>query len=539
MTKPTLRQLLQRWTLLPGGILLLALLAACGGGGGGGDPQPTPGGPTPVPTFDLNSRMSDTRSAEVGVDGDDAVLAWIAPGSNPGTLASSDSGQLVLLRANGQSQVALDLPDGTTRVQPCGDRATSSDGRYFAFLAGNEVNPSLYVMDGQGTPNAVGTVSALTCLGGGTFQFSPDGSRFGYISYPAQSSGDFDGGTLRVHTTSSREQAFSYDNVAAFDLFESRAAFISFFLNNQNQATEAAVFVWSGDTPDEISTIYAGDNCRFTSAATAFSTENTLVVMMGRRCSSGTSWELHTIDIAARQDTLALSGTANGGYFNGSRSNNLHPAPDGSTVFYTIPNGVGQNIVNLRATPLVNPVESADVMTSAIMPRLGQSVYAMNVNAFPVVSPDGRWLAVVDSDNSSLNVFDLNQPDVPPINIPAGDSGDTISSMTFTQDSSQLLFVAGGNNRADNSLFALPLAAGSENRVIRGRYTQVIAAPDGQTAAVSEWLSAEQGSSRDYLNVSLIGLANGTSAPLFRGADIIEGRVAEPRFVYLLAWRRG
>jgi hypothetical protein len=75
--------------------------------------------------------------------------------------------------------------------------------------------------------------------------------------------------------------------------------------------------------------------------------------------------------------------------------------------------------------------------------------------------------------------------------------------------------------------------------VIRGRYSQVVAAPDGESAAVTEWLSADQGTQRDYLNIVVVGLATGESASLFSGAILAEGRATDHRFAYLLAWRKG
>ncbi len=527
-------------------LLLFGALTACGGNSGSDTDNATavPAGPTPIPTFDPAARMTDTRTANVGVEADDAVLAWIAEGVAPGSQTADKPGQIVLLNAGGDARVVLDLPNGTTRVQACGERATSPDSRYFAFFVGSDSNGTLYLMDGRGVPAAVAEMNPVGCLGNGTFQYAPDGTRLGYIDFAADAlTSEFPSGTLKIHNTGDRAEASNFDNAATFDMVGGNVAFISFFNNNQGQATEAAIYLWASGEPDEIATLYADENCRFTSAGIAFTGADSLATLMGQRCAGqGTKWQLHTVDIAARRETLALSGTAGGGFASNSRTNTLFPATEGSSVFYTVPDGLQLNTVSIRTTPVENPAEGADLLTYLNMPRSSINIYGLTNNAFPHLSPDERWLALVNTTpngDSSFNVLDLNASDLPPITLPAGNRGDTISAIDFTGDSAQAVFIAGGNNKADNSLFSLDLATATDNRVIRGRYSQVVAAPDGESAAVTEWLSADAGTQRDYLNISIIGLATGESAPLFTGAIIAEGRATDHRFAYLLAWRKG
>ncbi|MBC7871744.1 MAG: hypothetical protein H7Y09_12950, partial [Chitinophagaceae bacterium] len=216
-------------------LVMLGLLAACGGNSGGDTDNVTavPAGPTPMPTFDPAVRMADTRAANVGVEADDAVLAWIAEGVAPGSQTADKPGQIVLLNAGGDARVMLDLPNGTTRVQACGERATSPDSRYFAFFVGNDTNGTLYLMDKRGVPESVAEMNPLGCLGNGTFQYAPDGTRLGYINFAADAlTSEFPSGTLKIHTTTDRAEAGSFENAASFDMQAQNVAFISFFNNN-------------------------------------------------------------------------------------------------------------------------------------------------------------------------------------------------------------------------------------------------------------------------------------------------------------------
>ena len=109
------------------------------------------------------------------------ILAWVGSGTGPDEHSISEPGQIVYLTSDGQIEVLFDLPQGTNRVIPCTEQATSPNGRHFAFYVGNETG-SLYQVDGADLPVEVDRgVSAMSCVGMGTFQYSPDSGRFGFI----------------------------------------------------------------------------------------------------------------------------------------------------------------------------------------------------------------------------------------------------------------------------------------------------------------------------------------------------------------------
>jgi hypothetical protein len=522
---------------------LAVLLAACGGSDG--TPEGQISGPTPEPTIDLAARGSNISGEEVGIGGDDRVLVWIGEGSAPGTQTNTNPGRLATINARGSIEIILELFAGTFRVLPCGDQATSSDGRYFAFFVGGD-DGSLYLMDGIRTPTAVTQMGAMGCGGGGWFRFSPDAERFAYIDFPPEAvSAALPTGVLYVHETGSRDSIAQFENAAAFDLSAGLLGFVSLFTDSQARATEAAVFLWERGDAVEVATLYAEDGCTFTSAQIAILTENRLAAVMGRRCNStGSGWMLYTIDVAEGRATLTLADRTTGAFYTEARTNTLFTSPDGGVLYYSLPDGLARSTAQFRQTAIDDIQPGENILTNAVMPRFSNRPYGISENAALKVSPDDRWLAVVTNtanNVAAINVVDLAAPDLPPITIPAGSPGDVISSMAFTADSQRLLYVAGGHSAADNSLFSLALDAesGDAVRVSRGRYWHVVASPDGGAAALSEWQVPEDRNEPDYLNLVVVSIANNQSATLFTGAELIEGEVENQLFVYPLAWRRG
>lgn len=520
------------------GIIAICVLAACGGSDSSRPSDPTPSTEANVQTFDL-------VSANTGLTENDRLLVWMAPGTEPGRQSVERPGRIALVDQRGRVEFVLDLTGGTTRVHACGEAATSPNGRYFAFYAGTE-NGTLYLVDGVRPPQRVADIRAAACVGNGSFRFTPNGERLGYIDFaPEAVNAPIATGMLYIHNSGSRQQNARFENVAAFDMQNDRTAFVSVYTNSQGEATEAALFIWrnNGD-PDEVTTLFPSTGCQFTSAGVSWAQNGLLAVLMGQRCGNGrgTGWTAYTVNPGERSATQRLSGSAVGGFFSESRTNLIAASPQGDALFFTVPDGLGRNTVGVRSVQLTADPAPQNRVSNGLMPRITARIYEPPATALPARSPDGRWLAITSNsanNDAAIHILDLHAPDLPPITLPAGSRGDTILALSFSQDSRRLLFVAGGSGINNNSLFSVDLNTGVDTRVIRGRYTQMVLSPDGSVAALSEWQIPSVARQPAYLNLMIVNLATNQSAALVQGARVTEGIVSDQHFVYPLAWRRG
>ncbi|MCA0458724.1 MAG: hypothetical protein LCI00_32520 [Chloroflexi bacterium] len=467
------------------------------------------------------------------------LLVWVAKGAAPGSQSASEPGQLAYLGSDGVAETVLELPAQVSRVESCGDTALSPDGSTYAFYVGLDKG-SLYAMHEGETPVKVSDVQALTCLGGGTFQYSPDGSQLGYISYEGDAAtSEFADGFLHIASTSDFSEVYSYENVTAFDLTETGAAFVSFFTNDQNEADEAAIMVWNGSGQQEVATLNpASDDCKFTSASIAGLADGKLLLVLGHRCKSGdttTNWQLYSVDPADRSATLAASASQPGAFASFARSNRIYLSPEGDQALFTVPDGITANTVGLKRVSVEN-LSLADVLDKQVV----AATYNGAPNAFPRVSPDGNWLtAVVTSPNgeNSLYVWSLTDPAVAPIMVSAGSTGDTVSSLAFTPDSSRLLAVVGGADTASNSLIAIETANGRDSRIARGHFGKGLTiSPDGSTVALLDWQIPSDTTQQPYTNLVSINLNDGSTTTLYTGADVVDGKVSNQRFAFPMTW---
>jgi WD40 repeat protein len=385
-------------------------------------------------------------------------------------------------------------------------------------------------------------VQALTCLGSGTFQYSPDGARIGYIAYEADAvDSEFADGFLHVVNSADQKEVLSYENVTAFDLSDDGAALVSFFTNDKNEADEAAVIWWDGSSMREVATLQpASEDCKFTSASVATLPDGKLLLVMGHRCKKGdtaTSWQLYSVNPTERSATLAASATQPGSFAAFARSNVIYVSPTGDQAYFTIPDGITANTVGLKRVNL-SDLSLSDVLDKQIV----MATYNGGANAFPRLSPDGKWLAAVitsPNNDNTLQIWNLADPSVAPITLSAGSTGDTVSGMEFTPDGSKLLAVVGGDKTANNSLIAVELASGRDLRVTRGHFGQGLAvSPDGNGIAVLDWQIPEDTKEPPYANLVAIEASTGAVTTLFAGADIQEGKVVNQRFAYPMLWRQ-
>jgi sugar lactone lactonase YvrE len=473
--------------------------------------------PTPTPT-----------AAPIQVSG---VLAWLGTGASP---AHATGGQIALIDRAGTIKPLMDVPNTAARVTACGDQATSPDGRYFAYYVGADAG-KLYVMDAAKAPVLIDDVSFLACLS--TFHFAPDSHRFAYIDYPSgATTSDYASGTLRLYATDTLQQAASFDHVVAYSLTNNGAMLVSFFNNSKAEADEADISLWDGTTVREIVTLVPTEpECRFTSAQIALAGSQ-LLALMGQRCTTGdgrTNWQLYTIDAAAGSATLIGTDAQPGAFVTFARTNNLYFAPNGSTAYFTVPDAVTGYTVAVASVSLSDYSINVPVDRQAVFPNFSGAP-----DAFPRLSPDGRWLAMVitspDNENQVL-ALDLNAPDASPVTAGAHSRGDVIPDMAFGPDNRYLYYIAGGG---DNSVFSLDLTDGTEKRLVRGNFAEGMAlAPDAKTVALLNLTHVDDPKQPGYINLVLADLATGSLTTLAPGADVADGKVTNLRFAYPLTWR--
>jgi len=471
------------------------------------------------------------------------LLVWVAKGGAPGKQTASEPGQLAYVNSNGAADTVLELPKGTSRVESCGDTPKSPDGKLYAFYVGQDKG-SLYVMRGSDKqPAKIGDVQALTCLGNGTFQYAPGSNRFGYISYEGDAAkSEFADGFLHVINSSDFTELYKYENVTAFDLTDNGAAFVSFFTNDKNEADEAAVIWWNGTSQQEVATLKpASEDCRFTSASVTVLPDGKLMLVLGHRCKKGdttTNWQLYSVNPSDKSATLAANASQKGAFAAYTRSNGIYLSPDGKQAVFTVPDGVTANTVGVKRVN-VSDLSIADVIDKEVV----TSTLNGTPNATPRVSPDGKWLAaVVTTPNAANNIYiwSLTDPSAAPIMVSAGSKGDIVSSMEFTPDSSRLLAVMGGDNKANNSLVSIEVASGRDSRVARGHFDKGLTiSADGSQAALLDWQIPEDTKQQPYLNLVSINLNDGSTATLYTGADIVDGKTANQRFAYPMAFVGG
>ena len=389
-------------------------------------------------------------------------------------------------------------------------------------------------------------VNSMACVGNGTAQFSPDSRYFAYLNF--NDNYRYDAAPvarLLIHDAETGEILANIENATGYQMQDNGASIVSLYFDSRNDAVEAAVQIWDGESLREISTIFADQNnrCSFQTASITALPDMRQAVLLGFRCARGpirdTQWQLHIVDPATRSATLAASGSTPGSYFPFTRTNQIFAGPDGRSVFFTVPDGLTNRSAGLL---------QVDLTSFAVNTFVERSVLTSSVTARPFVSGghalrssrDGRWLALVSVDpsgNTTLHAIDLSAPELLPIVLSAGGRGDTVSELLFAQDSTRLYYVAGGTDGGNNSLWMLDLITGSETRLKRGRYEQGTIAPDGSSLTL---INHEFINDNDipYQTLVRYDIDNDAQAILFVGANIVEGKVTDPRFAYPLAWLR-
>jgi len=488
--------------------------------------------------------ISNIYAQDVGIKDDEKLLVWIADAQRPGQQKAQEPGQLVWIDKDGNFDPFMDIPPQTTHVMSCGQSsALSSDGESLAFYVGANVG-TLHILRGTDSLFVVDTdFHAMGCTGNGTFEFFPDSSKFAYIDYDLKSlEGSYGNGTLRIYNNVTFEQIRNFDNVTNFDVEGNNVAYARFFANDRGEAIETAIVLWDGETDREVATLFAEADCVYNAANVKLLANGNIVAVMGHRCSTGdtrTNWQYYVIDPNNRTATQITQNAQDGRFFAFSRTNTIYASPDGTTTFFTIPDGITNHTVSLELVEMTGMSMTPVIQRNIIMPRYTTAPFA-DENHPTIQSPNGVWLSMVrnTADNdATLNLYDLSQPSLPPIELSAGARRDQIIEMEFTPDNNRLIYVAGGNNGNDNSLWGVDLASGNNFRIRRGKYGWGVISPDGGRIALMNWVPTE-GNKPPYATLVVVDIESTTETLLFQGGEVVNGDLTGVRFALPIAWRR-
>ncbi len=464
------------------------------------------------------------------------VLVWLEDGSSPAQSSPSVSGQVGFIDSAGEFTPLVEIPAQVSHVKPCG---TSADGTLFAFFAGGD-RGAIYLMRGQEAPVVMAEAAdGLVCTGWNGVRFAPDGKRIAYLDYEADArQSEFADGTLHIVGTNDLATQFRAEKVTAFDVNNSGAAWVSFFVNERGEADEAIIFWWEDGIERELVTLAPDEGCRYTSSSLGIAPDGNLLIVLGHRCRSGdtrTSWQVYSVDKATSSAILAEADFQAGQFAPYARTNNVIFSPEGNMAYFTVPDGITANTVGLRAFTPTDMVTASVIDQQAVMATFGSSA-----NTAPVLSADGRWLAVAmttPNNENSVNVIDLtNGGEIHHVYAP-NSRDDTIQAMQFSADGASLYIISGtGDARTgEYKLTHVNLSDGTNATLKRGRLAPVLAVGN-DSLAMMEYLSVAD-TQPPYLNLVVLDPTTNEIATLLEGATITDNRVTEQRFAYPLAWR--
>jgi WD40 repeat protein len=498
---------------------------------------------------------------------DARILVWASDAPSPAEIGATQTGQIALLGPDGALEPLLGVPPQTTIVEPCGERATSPNNQYFSFYMGRGDQGDILLMDGQNVPvslraDATDPLLRSVCLGAGTFRYSPDSSKLGYIAFePGSGTDDFADGFFKVYDIASGTYLFERESVTAFDISDGQAAFLNFFTNDQGESDEIAVQIWDEErnTDAELATLIPDQpvneedrtRCKFESGSVHLLPESRMSVIVGQSCFGGgdpnTSWILYLIDYSSGSEVTrmaegrVLDGTT-GGYQAFARTNVQYLSPNGQNLVVTVPDTITGNSVELLHVPLADPANPLQILDrQGVMPANTRPA-----NSTPALSLDRRWLAIVKttpspaSESNQLFIYDMNDLSLAPIAYNAGSPGDVIQALAFTADSSQLFAVIGGDDGTENRITSVSLADGSNFNVERGRFDRsLVVSPDGTEIVIGNTIVLEDPEQPNYLNTSniIIDPPFSTVETLYEGAVVVDGEVEDQSFALPLSWR--
>lgn len=486
--------------------------------------------------------VAPRNGAAARADANDRILVWVADASRPGEQRADAVGDLGYMDGLGTfTKIGPVLPQ-SGRVEVCGPHGISNDGRHMALYQGIEggVVSSLYLVTDGGEPQLVtDRFQPVGCVGSnGIFEFSGDGSRMVFIEFERQFQYDFADGLLKVVTTDGFTELLSVRNVVAFDQTSNGVAFVSFFTNDRKEADEVAVTLWDGNTDRELFSELAGDDCRYMGARVQEGNDGNLWMGLAERCSGATNLKFIRIDPATRSGETVFSVESGGRFSSYAESNRFFLTPDGSTLVYTLPDGITDETVSINAYDLTAQESRVLVEKGAIVGYLSNPA-----NAGLTVGSDGNFLAFVtrsvNNREFTLNLWNLNDLSAPVLSERSGGEDDIIPFMALSRDGKRLVYVAGG---LDNSIFTLDLtnpAAGPE-RVRRGTFGKWAAlSPSGEELAIVEFQIQEEGiRGPDFLNTQIVNLVTAEVTTIYTGGRVEGDEVVDYSFAVPVYWHR-
>ncbi len=481
---------------------------------------------------------------DIGIQEDEKLLVWVAEAQRPGRQGAQNPGELLWIDSQGNFEPFMVLPPQTTHVMTCGRTSSlSPDGESLAFYAGADIG-TLHILRGTDSLFVVDTdFHAMGCTGNGTFEFFPDSSQFAYIDYaPGSLDGAYGEGILRIYNNTTFEQIRQFELATAFDVEGSGLTYIRFFTNDRGEAVEAAVILWDGESDREVATLFSETDCAYNNANVKLLPDGNIIAIMGHRCSTGdtrTNWQYYVISPENRTATQITQSPQVGRFFAFSRTNSILSSPDGSTSYFTVPDGITNHTVALMSVEMGNMIMTPVLDQNTIMPRYTNNPYASE-NHPSIQSADGAWLGAVQNtaDNeATLSLIDMSQPGLPPIELNAGSRGDQIVELEFTPDNSRAIYVAGGDNGDDNSLWGVDLVTGNNFRIRRGQYGWGVISPDGGRIAVMNWMPTEN-NQPPYATLVIVDIESTQETLLFNGGEVVNGDLTGVRFALPITWRR-
>ncbi len=435
--------------------------------------------------------------------------------------------------AEGSEPVKLsDVPDEGpgTWVFACGADALSRDGDYLMAYIGPQIGGGLYRVPldqaGEAELERWGDAHSLACNGAGRAAFSPDGSRWAYINYESDATSSvFADGELRVLDTTDGSEQATFDNVVAFALRDDGVYFVQFFTDSQGLSDEVALSFWDGSGVREWAALTPDEDCDWRSAALDVRADAEEVVLsLGEHCPGESFWRLNTVtpDGEVTPHVFIPSG---GAYLPNAYINQVYYLAGGEHVLATYPNGRLANLANLVLVTLES--NNVTTLTSEVIVDAFPDGRAMNL----LFSPDGGTAAYVTATaNQDYELHRLAlDGGAESLNISAGSRGDLISDMFFTPGG-DLLYVSGGADGADNSLWMLAAGEDEPRRVTRGRFLRNAGVATDEVVLLLEYVEPDDDHREPAANLIAISPANGARAVL------LEGREAGA-WAYPLAWR--
>ena len=470
----------------------------------------------------LGGTLGGTAQAQTSTG---AGLIWQAPGTpnRPGA-----PGALLWTAPDVEPVLLADVPETMTgtRVLACGSGALSPDGSALVAFIGAEVGGLYRVpLDGGTALTRWGDVQALACNGPGRAAFSPDGTRWAYLQYQAgETSGPYADANLRVLDAGDGSQVVSFENAIAFKLLDNGLYFVQFFADSRGLADEAVVTWWDGAQQREILDLEPAEGCNWRSAALDVHAQSGRVLLsLGEQCPGASQWRLFSVNADDEVTQQAYLQTG-GGYLPWAFINQVIFLPDGKSALAVYPNGRAGNVGNLML------VEMDTNTVTLVTPEV-------TVNSFPdgnaghlLISPAGDALAYVSTTANGAETLHRLPLDgsLAPLDIEAGGNQDAISTFFF-RPNGDLLYVAGGADGADNSLFLLPAGGSDPERVVRGRFLRNAGVAGANLALVAEYVAPDddhRSPAQDLIAVDLRTKARSVA---------IEGRAADT-FAYPLTW---